>query len=453
MQLMSNAPAVYLQPSSGLFFERFKVQPNGWSQWLTLAEHRTDPVCELPEARLVEIDRRWQQRWEQELAGRAAQFDRARQVSSFWSQPFLKSLNLARPVNDTAVYLAEVYSKALNYWGVQMQRGGRSEAAATWFERALELNPNNLSARLNQEYARRRAAGAPERLSFDWVRETMPGLVARFQNWAEVISGNGPVDEPTLLLQSGRMYLVASSPRQARDCFARCAELQTNWPLPRLWLAQTEAVLGNFAAAARLTEPLLTEKWEGPALVQLLYARALGLYGTGRTNEATAFIESFTEAHQDSTQVLAIAAAIYADTHQYQSELKWRDELLRRDPDQKEAIILKAQAQMNLQDFAAARESFESILARSPDDSQARLGRAVLLLQAGRLEESRREYETLLEKEDSRPSAHFGLGGIAFRQKDTNAMIFHYQTFLSNSPPYTPQAGLALRRLKAWTTN
>jgi len=54
----------------------------------------------------------------------------------------------AEPNRDASV-LASFYSRALDYWAVDLQRKGELDKAAPHFERALELNPDNVSARLS----------------------------------------------------------------------------------------------------------------------------------------------------------------------------------------------------------------------------------------------------------------------------------------------------------------
>jgi hypothetical protein len=74
----------------------------------------------------------------------------------------------------------------------------------------------------------------------------------------------------------------------------------------------------------------------------------------------------------------------------------------------------------------------------------------VAALQAGRFEAAKRDYQELLHHQDHSQSALFGLGAIAWREHDTNAMVQHYQAFLSNSAAGSRQTAVATPRLKEW---
>ena len=50
-----------------------------------------------------------------------------------------------------------------------MQRLGRWKEAGLWFQRALELKPDNLAARINLEYNQRHQRGDPARLAREAV--------------------------------------------------------------------------------------------------------------------------------------------------------------------------------------------------------------------------------------------------------------------------------------------
>src|SRR5581483_3066721 len=61
-------------------------------------------------------------------------------------QQWMERMHIPYEKNDTAVFLANVYSRALNTWGVSAQRMGRLESAATHFDKAVQLAPDNVIA-------------------------------------------------------------------------------------------------------------------------------------------------------------------------------------------------------------------------------------------------------------------------------------------------------------------
>src|SRR5438046_8384130 len=72
---------------------------------------------------------------------------------------FMKIAHLKQEPNRDAGLLAAFYSRALVYWGVEMQRNGELTAAASHFERAQELNGDNVVAKINLECNQRLQAG------------------------------------------------------------------------------------------------------------------------------------------------------------------------------------------------------------------------------------------------------------------------------------------------------
>jgi hypothetical protein len=69
-------------------------------------------------------------------------------------------------------------------------------------------------------------------------------------------------------------------------------------------------------------------------------------------------------------------------------------------------------------------------------------------LGAERLDEARADYEELLKTPRHARDALFGLGGIAWRRRDTNAAVGYYQQYVSNAAPDSPQLRLVAQRLK-----
>ncbi|MGC3960322.1 MAG: tetratricopeptide repeat protein [Verrucomicrobiota bacterium] len=450
-QIATNEPVVYLQPSSGFFFETFTATPHGWVQQLESRspENLTHPTTTQTIAANEQL---WQARWTNELATRAEQFETNQNQTKRWTQPPVQAFKLSSRANETAALLAGAYSKVLNHWGVLAQRAGLKEETTFWFHRALAFDPDNLTALINLEFATRHQRGITNRLTLAWLRETHPKELSRYDRWAEVISRCGPVDEPTFLFHSGRMYLAANNPRQALEAFARSAELAGDWIAPQLAQAQCQNLLGNYAAALALTEEtvLPTTRLQGPARAQWLQARATSLWRTGQTNAAVALINSVAAAPRTETPVLLGAADFLANAGLFSNELKWREVLWQRDPKRLEWIIKKGHAELRAGQAEAAISTLTQALVLEPTSPSARLFRAIAALRAGKLEDARQDYEKLLNHPASAPSALFGLGSIAWHERDTNAMILYYQAFLTNSVTAAPQTAVANQRLKDW---
>jgi tetratricopeptide (TPR) repeat protein len=450
LRIATNEPVVYLHPSSGLVFEHFDSRPNGWIQELQPRSGAKRDHSVRDETWLEQNDRLWQARWNETLAQRSRQMAASRQRAAQLVRPPLNSLKLSVRRNETGDWLAALYSKSLNHWGVLRQRMGNWPGAEEWFRRASVVDPDNLSAHINLEFATRRREGNPERLTPEWLREHWAPLLAKYDSWSQALSRNGPVDEPTLLLQSGGAYFAGGHLRQAEELFGRCRALAPDWPAPYLWQARTRNALGDFAGTLEVAAELAGPKFalEGANQAQLLQVRVVALRQLGQTNEAAALLDRMVAEPGAPNEVLEMAATCYEDSGAYRPELTCWDLLLKRDPTRIDWWMKKGLAELRLDQPEAAYATLTRALALSPNHGEARLRRAVAALLSGKLDLARRDYQDVLKDQEHLESALFGLGEIAWREQATNAIIEYYQLFLTNHHADSLQFKLAAERLR-----
>ena len=452
-QLTTREPVFYLHPSSGFFLEAFSLQPQGSIQHLVPRAGAETTVSLLSEPTFATNQQIWQQRWDHHIEALAEQITQVQLNTDRWTRPPLQRLRLARRTNATVSFLGAAYSKSLNYWGVQARRAGHEPQAIEWFRHALALNPDNLSAALNLEYATRCEQGDCSRFKLAWARERFGETLGKYERWWEVMSQNGPVDEPTFLFVSGQALLAARLPHQAAGAFARCSALAPYWLPPRLWQAQSHNLVRDFDTALKLTDTVETARatLNASGLAQLLLCRVAALRGLGRTNDATAYLDQFVTTHGTNAPVLNAAATLYAANVQFERELELRELLLQRNPNNSDLLLKKGLAELRVTRYETAIGTLTKALTLSPEDSNARLLRAVAHLRAGHLDASKADYRELLNQPNTSQRALFGLGGVAWREHDTNAVILYYQQFLSNSAALSPQFNVATERLRQLT--
>ena len=440
----------YAHPSSGLFFEKFAGVPKGSVHRLVLRTGEKISTSGLTEAELSENERLWQTRWSSHIGKLTSRIEAQRNSVARWKGSSLKWLRFAERENVTATFLSGAYSKALNHWGVQLQRAGRDSEATEWFRRAIASNPVNLAARINLEFAERRARGDNSRLTVSWAREHFSETFDLYQNWWEVISRNGPVDEPTFLLQTGRFLLTTKNPHQAIAAFERCAELSPGWPMPRLFEALALIKTGAFARSLELATELegRSESFRGPGLALLLQCRVGALRGLGQTNEAWDCIERYVANHTKHVEVVSAAATLCAESGKFERELELLMELSARVKPDAGLLTRRGLAEFRLGRNKQAAETLTLALNIAPEDVQARLLRAVARLGDGQADAARADYQWLLKNPASAQPALFGLGNMAWREQDTNAAIRYYEQFMSNNAAATPQASVVSERLK-----
>ena len=94
--------------------------------------------------------------------------------------------------------------------------------AAAHFERALELNPDNLVAQVNLECNKNLQAG---RKSSVQVSKSIEDQFGKYRNWDQIINENGPFDEPSFCYEQGRVFVRNNLYRQGAAQFARVKRL------------------------------------------------------------------------------------------------------------------------------------------------------------------------------------------------------------------------------------
>jgi tetratricopeptide (TPR) repeat protein len=444
---------VYLHPAFGLWFEPFVERRHGLIHELILEKPGSadvDKGAGESDARSSTNEIIWQQRWDGGLSQLAVRSPSESGAGPAWARSLFRRLHLATEPNDTARMVRAVYAKSLDDWGVRCQREGRMRDAGVWFGRALELDPDNLCARINVRYHDRLVSANPERLDGPALRREFSQWFSQYENWREIMGSDGPVDEPTFLLRTGRVLLAGGMPRQAARELTRCMELAPDWVAPRLSLAQARVQLRDFAGALSLTETLAVTNstLDTAGQAQLVSSRVGALRGLGRTNEATSEIAALAEAHPDQGQVLDVCAELYTQGAQFPSALALLEELVRREPSRGEYVVRKGFAELQSGKYEAARATLTTALAAAPGNENARLYRALAALGADQLEAARADYQELLQSSGHWQNALFGLGAVAWRSGDTNAAIGYYERYISNSPARGMQHAEAVERLK-----
>ena len=437
-------PVVYLDPNFGPLFDRHADPLTGFIHHFAI-KPEVAPVALRPEFETL-----WQQRWTNHLQSLAAHTKTQPKYSPQWARPLLGALRLQTEPNVTASFLGAIYSKSLNSWGVQSQRQGHWPEAGEWFRRSLDFNPQNLSAHINFEFNDHWQRGEKTRLNPSAVQKQYADIFSRQNDWREVLSDFGPVDEPTFLFRTGRSFLANGNTRLAANAFRRSAELAPDWPQPILWLAQSFLEQGNFAQALDIVERVssFAPSRDGQGLAQLLHCRATSLRGLGRTNEIAPCIDGFVRDHGQHREVLAAAADAYSQNDMHEQQLATIDQLLKREPNRPEWLAQKGLAELQLGRFDSAIATLTTALSLAPTDENARLSRAIARLGANQLDAARDDYQQLLKSKTCSANALFGLGTIAWRKHETNSAVAFYQQFLTNVIDGSPQFSIATQRLR-----
>ncbi len=459
----------YLHPSFGFFFEPLYLKPDGVAY--RMAAYQTNEITP-PALDPALVERN----------------------SRFWNdlRPRLEQIAGAvrRGVSDARA-VGRWYSRALNYWGVQLQRLSppQLEEAGRCFELAYRLNPNNLIAgEINLAFNRSLRQGQPRRVETSKALGALFGI--RFRNWNDVLQVSGPIDEPGLCQDMGEVFLRQSLPRQAALQLLRVLEVEPGNVDARILLASTFAtvqmhdrVLETVEAARqsasgrqltpeervhliRLQAAALQGKKQVPAAVAVLKAGLKEQPGSVPLTDA--LVELF---HANDQPAEAIAAANESlATNPTNPELqllkamscmraqRYPDaeailtQILSRYPEHTGALLVQGALFIQIRKYAEALPPLNRILGREPGNMVALMNRAIALLQSGQLDDAEKDYRALLIRLPELHRVHYGLGEIAFRRKDHDTAVHHYELYLQLAPTNTDEAREVAQRLQQLKT-
>jgi tetratricopeptide (TPR) repeat protein len=453
--LTQRQPVYYLHPSFGRYFERVGMVPHRLGGFLY--PYPADTLLEvgLP---LVEIATN----------------------QAYWKaleQRSLASLPELAKTNADALRIATYYSQTLDYWGTELQKAGTGlkntnllDDASSQFAEAIRLNPDNVVARINQQYnAHLRGVAPTGRLL------NSSDLAAEVKNWDSVYNTFGPADEPYLDIQIGQYFATHNAYVQAAHLFQRCLELAPNNPDGQLDLAKTYIDMGLVEAGLGLVrdihepftgDPLELVRVQATAYVKMTnFAQAdklltdgrakyprdqnfpgvmAGLYrlmgykalyqGGGeaaRENEAAKWFRKSLAALDQQLQLLNTPMNVAANALQIPK-----------------INLLRAEMQMMLKDYTNAIVTLGALVRQDPEKPIPLLNLAICELQVNRLDAAKKDYLTL-EKMVQQPSrmVYFGLAQVAQKQNDKTAEIHYDKLYLDCAPRNTAEYTNVTQRL------
>jgi len=215
-QMAATNTVYYLHPSFGYYFELLYQEPHGLVYKLNPYPTNALICPPLPKELLQENEDFWSRAEQEEIKPLLAAIRPPNTDSGFISS-FMMRAHLDPIVNRDVLVLAELYSRSLDYWGVEMQKQSRLPEAANHFATALELNPENIVAQINLECNKMLQSGRKPAAS---VSKSIEDQFGKYRNWEEVMRENGPFDEPKFCFEQGRLHARFQLYRQAATQFS-----------------------------------------------------------------------------------------------------------------------------------------------------------------------------------------------------------------------------------------
>jgi tetratricopeptide (TPR) repeat protein len=421
-------PVYYLHPSFGYYFEVMHLEPNGLAFKLT----RYPPDSLKPPPLTTE---------------------RVEAARRFWSELESTVLrSLISPIAErefNALTAGFLYSRNLNWWGVELQKNGQLGEAGKAFGLATNLNPENLVAQINAEFNTRLQQGQTEQAP---LPKTVEDTFKKYRSWEHVMMDNGPFDEPRFCHEAGQVFFQGNLFRQAGQQFLRTIELNPAHLGANLLLTQLYLTTGYATNALRQIQEVRSKAHFALSPSNHLDLTRLEIMAwlvANQTNLAEHLIGETHNQGRTNLPTLGMLSQIRILQNRLDEALTLTDEMLQLRMDDPNLLLNKSALLIQTSNYSAAIPVLDQLLTRDSKNPGARLNRAIAQLKAGKLREAQRDYETLLNNSPSQFNLHFGLGEIGEQTKDREMALRHYRLYLKNAPPGTVEADEVRRRIKA----
>jgi len=448
-QLSQSNNLCYLNPSFGYYFEEFYLEPHG----LVYAMKPLPADTLLPpplDQGLIDENESF---WTEVLGASRPAIDHALAPHNYGTDPgavgwLMRHLHVPVDQDPNALLAGAIYSRGLNFLGVQVQRAVELEKAGDLFNQAQELNTNNVVANINFEFNKSLRAGTPASVSLSRVATDLFG---KYHGWDEVMDANGPFDETSFCFENGARLVENHLLRQATASFDRVRQLVPDNLAARLFLGRIylSAHLPDKALEA-LHDPL-----DKPALFALNETNSTELdvltatcYFQKNDNAAgAAVLESEMARHPNDEHLMLISAQVFNMRGLYTNALHAINRKLARTPDDLTWVYGKGIVSLQIGAYDDAVKSFSHFLELETNSPDALYNRGVAYFTSGRLDAARADFLKFQTTFTNNLQIAYGLGEIAWRQHETNEAIRNYQIIIANAPTNTPDLKTVRERL------
>jgi len=399
-------------------------------------------------------------------------------------------MKAAEEMIDRALDIAPRLPAGLLLKGELKRQQGDLEDAVVNFAAAIEVQPNNITARLG------RAAALIDLDRIDEAQadlKAIDGIVAnhplavhfraviatkqsRFKEANELLqSAAGALDNylPSVYLKGVISYALGNY-EQAVASLSRFLEKAPGNVLGMRLYGAALLRIGDYKKVVAALEPAVRDGLADSRLYSLLgaahmglreFSRAMAYYekaaamggdlsgvetqlaisklAGGDVAGGVANLESVVDVNPDAGQAAVLLALVELRKRDFDSALKRARQFTERFPDNPLGFNLLGAARLGKGDLAGAKSAFESALKAKQDYFPALLNLAQIDIREGRLEKAKQRYQKILAANENHAGAMISLGDIALREKNTAlAGQWYEKAYAAN--PAVENAGLKL---------
>ena len=452
---VSNA-LCYVNPSYGYYFEYFYQEPHGLTYFMKRVPEDTLLPPPLDPRLIAQNEEFWNHTTEtlRPAILKALHSKNTTDVPlpDSVAGKLLGRLHPTPVVNQNAIWMGELCSRSLDDWGVQLQRAGELDKAATRFKEAKEFNPDNIVADINLAFNKVLREGAPIQVDLFHASTDRFG---KYRNWNDVITANGPFDDINFNFVDGLNLIQQNGyTRQAVRQFNRVRQLLPHYLDARLELAQV--YLSNHLpdrAMEALQDPL-----NHPADFGLNESNSTSLnvlaasiyFQKNQPDEGFRLMEREIVYHPENDMLLSVAVQSYFMRKLYPDAIRVIDIRLAQSPNDAQWLFQKGYASLMMSNYDNTISAMTRVLKIQTNNTGARFDRALAYFESGRLKEAHGDYKLLQNAYPNSFQIAYGLGQIADRENDTNEAIRNFQIFMTNAPANTLEYNSIRDRLQQW---
>jgi tetratricopeptide (TPR) repeat protein len=285
------------------------------------------------------------------------------------------------------------------------------------------------------------------------IPSSVEDLFGAGRSWDQVLTANGPYDEPSLCLIQGYLFMQTGLYRQAAESFDRVREFSDSELSSRLWLAQLHLIARQPQEALALAQEIRAVPDRFPLdatnRLQLFSVEASALFAASNSPAAIALIKKELNTPPYDEQLVASAVALFNQQGLYTNSLAVLDHQLELKPGNLSTLLNRGAVLINLTRYDEAIATLNQLLKVETNNPSALFNRAIAYERSGRLAEAKVAYEGLQRQYPTTYQLYNYLGNIALLQGDTNAAIRLTESYLTNAPPEAPDYAAMAERLRS----
>ena len=359
--LVRTNPVYYLHPSFGSYFETLYAAPEDGV--FRLRAYETNQLGAPP---LTPLD--------------------IRRVNDYWEKTDNLTYRLAHlaatDVPDVKMTGGQ-YSRAFNYWGVQLQKQSNLVEAAKFFQRAIDINPKNSPALSNLEFNKFAQSGIPPSMDLAKISEE---TFKDVRTWDPLLAQNGPFDEPNSCYRLGQIFLQQRLYRQAAEQFSRVIALDQSHFAAHIALA-TCCLSMHFTDKASAIAAGLKARYASQTLATTNELQLLSLEATidfAKANYASAekILLDAKAKYPAERSVLMAMTEMYRVSGRLDQAIDMIDQEARLEPSDKKIPIRKATLLVEQRRYDDAGKVLDTLIEAAPGNIDALLYKAYVLLQS-----------------------------------------------------------------------